>query len=492
MQELDGNRSLELAARHFGSAKLFDQRRTQRLVESGRRILQHPEGSLPQKMGNAAALEGLYRLLEAPEVRHEKVLAPHGQHTRERMRQQKVVLLVHDTTELDYSHIAALQSQLGQIVSGRGRWGYLCHNSLALSPEGQVLGLAHQILHPRRRVPQGERRSHSRAHPQRESRLWLKACQSLGPAPAQGLWVDVCDRGADTFEFLAYELREHRHFVIRCAKNRSLFGEDHVGVDQIYQTLFAYVRDLPPLGQQAVALPAVRGPHPGREAKLTVKGTKKARPARIARVLVAAGPVSLKAPHAPRGEGSESHLELWALRVWEQEAPEGAEPLEWLLLTDLACASLEQVQEKIRWYECRPIVEEYHKAMKSGLGVEQLQLEKSQSLEPAIALLSVAAAVLLELRTLGRGPQAQTRAAQQILDPLEVQLLAQDQKVAAADLTVEQALLALACWGGHMGGRRRPAGWLTLWRGWTRLQERVQGVLAFQALATSRQRCDDS
>src|SRR5256885_11972521 len=49
-------------------------------------------------------------------------------------------------------------------------------------------------------------------------------------------------------------------------------------------------------------------------------------------------------------------------------------------------------------YGCRSIVEELHKGMKTGCGIETLQFTTEAALQPAIALLSVVAVFLLGLR----------------------------------------------------------------------------------------------
>jgi hypothetical protein len=58
----------------------------------------------------------------------------------------------------------------------------------------------------------------------RESKLWSKGVAAL---PADSQLVDVCDRGADNFEFLKLEVRSGRRFVIRSCHNRRIFlGQD--------------------------------------------------------------------------------------------------------------------------------------------------------------------------------------------------------------------------------------------------------------------------
>jgi hypothetical protein len=250
-----------LALRHFGNAILGDARRTKRLVKSGELLMASPQGTLPQKLSDRANLVGLYRLVDCPRVTHAAVLEPHCQQTLMAMRGHGgVVLLVHDTTELDFTHVSAPAGGggPGQIGNGGGR-GYLCHNTLAVAPTPgggrRVLGLAGRVLHRRRVVPRGETPSAKRAHPARESRLWARGCDAVGPAPAGRLWVDVCDRGADTIEFIEHEVAHGRHFVARVAKDRNLDGDDHFGAggDRIHPT--ASCSPTPPTSRSCAPAP---------------------------------------------------------------------------------------------------------------------------------------------------------------------------------------------------------------------------------------------
>lgn len=323
-----------LAGIHFGQAQLFHQSRTRRLVRTAQLIMAHPQGTLPQKLAARADLVGLYRLAGCEDVTHAKVLEAHQQWTLQRMRQHAgVVLVVHDTTELDYSSITALESQLGQIGNGSRR-GYLCHNSLAVALDDQggrqVLGLAGQVLHRRRDVPRGESLLAKRQHPQRESRLWVRGCQQVGPAPqacpepaegacpepaegacpepAEGgrLWVDLCDRGADTIEFIEYQVRQRRHFVIRLSKDRRLEGDDHLGADRIHRKLLAYMQDQPVLGLRPVQVPAA----PGRRA-------------RQATLALSSAPLRLRAGRFARGQCQGQTLDLWVVRGLGDRCPCG-------------------------------------------------------------------------------------------------------------------------------------------------------------------------
>ena len=464
--------SRALAERHFGGAAVGDARRARRLVSAAEHILRHPDGGLPQKVGGGwAQAMGLYRLLAAPAVTHAAVLAPHRAAVLDRLRAHDgVVLLVHDATELNYSRVAALRDRLGHVGSGRGTArGLVAHHTLAVTPAGAVLGLVNQALHRRDRVDPRETPAQKRARPTRESRLWLAGCEAAGPAPAGRTWVDVADRGADAFEFISYLRRNGRHYVIRSARDRRLDGDDHVGADRVHDRLHAYARDLPELGRRALDVSAQAG------------GKRKARRATVA---VSAGPATVGPNRWTRGEHDGRPVDLWVVRVAEvgPPPPAGVAPLEWILLTDLPADAFDRACRAVDYYARRPVVEEFHKGMKTGLGVERLRLEHLDRLEPAVALLSVVAALLLELRDAARRPGADAAPATALVPALWVRVLSgRIDKRPRDDLSVREFVYGVARLGGHLGRKGDgPPGWLTLWRGWQDLQLMVAGAQALR------------
>ena len=371
---------------HFGAAQLGDVRRTRRLVQAADAIVQHPGGTLPQKIHDPYPLDAIYRLANRTEVTHAAVLEPHRQRTLGAMRAADgPVLVLHDTTELDYTSLRSLTG-LGQIGNGRGR-GYECHNSLAVhAPTRTVLGLANQILARRDTVGKGESRQARRDRQTRESRLWKRGSEAVGPAPEGALWVDVCDRGADVFEYIAYKQKSSGHYIVRSKHNR-LCVASAAGVPR-RRKLHGHARGLEPLGGRYVSV-AARDGHPPR----------------LARVQIAAGDVTLVlAPKQPRGDHSPEPLPLRVVALREVETPAGVDPLEWILLTDLPAGDLAEAGVVADWYGYRPIVEELHKGMKTGCGVETLQFTTEAAIQPMIALLSVVAVFLLGLRDAARDP----------------------------------------------------------------------------------------
>jgi len=218
-----------------------------------------------------------------------------------------------------------------------------------------------------------------------------------------------------------------------------------------------------------------------RQLRVEAKAGKKGK-ARVAQVRVAGGAVVLQQPDFARGICTLESISTWVIHVKEIDPPAGVDDVEWILLSNLPSGTFEQACERIDWYSRRPIIEDYHKGMKSGLGIELLQLEKIDSLEPVIGLLSVIAAVLLELRHAARAADADTMLACQVVPLIYVQVLsAHLHKQRRDDLSVREFLLGVAKLGGHLGRKHDgPPGWLTLWRGWSDLNHMVHGALAMR------------
>jgi hypothetical protein len=487
----------EAAMEELGRAELGHQARTKRLVYTAGLLAQEAAGrSLPDRLPSRADYEGALNLANNPAVTHQAILQPHYEATRRRMLAcQGAVLNISDLTELDYSGLRI--ACLGPIGNGHGK-GFECHNSLALDPAtGDLLGLTSQILHVRdsdiqvqaraiapqdapaasadgaaaRRKGKGrpcESAAARHRRQSRESRLWVKGSAALGDVPEGKLWVDVCDRASDTFEYLQFMACSKRFYVIRSTHNRALDVAEEAELEaepegeEPPRRLHDLLRSLQGVMSWQVELSANKG-----------------QPARVATVGTAWQRVRVKAPEDYQGQDKES-LQVWAIRVWEPDPSEGVkEPLEWLLLSNVEVQTDEQARERVGWYEWRPAVEEFHKAQKTGMAIEGLQLQSRAGLEPLIGLLSILAVTLVNLRQQARQQEAASRLAREVVDPLWVKILSIWRYGEARDLSLRQFVLDLAKLGGYMN-RRRDAwpGWIVLWRGITKLLHMVQYELA--------------
>ena len=441
------------AEANFGAAELGDRRRTRRLVDTAECLAQRPQGSLPAHFA-WNPLRAVYRLCNRPEVTHPAVTATHFDRTRSQMEQVgDPVLILHDTTELNFTTHGALTGT-GPVGDGVGR-GFLQHNSLAIVADTQqVLGLAHQRVTTRAPAPEGETRT-QRLHRDRESQLWEHGIRGVGRAPEGACWVDVADRGADNFEALQAARELGHEFLVRACKDRAIVAGATAEGPRRY--LKAFARSMPAQAEGAVFLPGQGG-----------------RPARTARVRMAARPVWLLVPRLERSVHPDREpVAVWVERVWEPDRPAGGEPpLEWILLSSLPAADAERLRRRCDWYACRPLIEDYHQVEKTGCGEEDLRFETAEALWPMLGVLAIVAVRVLQLRWWGRSGGAA---------PAESASTAAERQVLAGlghrARTAREFVRAVAELGGFLGrtGDGEP-GWQALWRGYRRLQDMVLGL----------------
>ena len=165
------------------------------------------------------------------------------------------------------------------------------------------------------------------------------------------------------------------------------------------------------------------------------------------------------------------------VEVREVNPPEGVQsPLHWILLTSLPCASLSEVQRVVGRYAARWWIEEYHKALKSGAGVEESQMESGARLEALIAVLAVVSVRLLHAKLLARS-QPEGKEAATSFGPVMLQILEKKIGEPKDGWTNQNVIIALARLGGFLARKHDGMpGWQTIWRGWQRLLWMSHGV----------------
>jgi Transposase DDE domain len=289
---------------------------------------------------------------------------------------------------------------VGQIGNERGR-GFLVQSVLAVLPQTQeVLGCMAQEPFVRIPAPLGEQRYQQRKREERETDVWIRQVHAIGTPESGSMWVHVGDRGADMFPFFQACRSTQTHFLVRAAQNRRTQASE----DEISYSL-TRARAFPSQASRQFEVPARHG-HPGRSTHLQL----------------AFGQMALLPPrHEPRA--SKEPLTVWVIRVWEEQAPEGEEPLGWVLLTSVPTTTLEQAWERVDWYRHCWLVEDYHRCLKSGCRIEERQLQSVDGLIRLLGLLSPMAVRLLQVRAYAR--EDPERLASGVIEPLMLAVLAE-------------------------------------------------------------------
>jgi hypothetical protein len=288
----------------------------------------------------------------------------------------------------------------------------------------------------------------------------VRRARAFGLPPGL-LLVDVFDRGGDSFESLDHLDAHGRGYVGRAQHGRNiLVGHSGGGAGC---KLKGHLRSLEARG-------------PGRSVVVRSHAGGKQRKAKL---VLSWAAVTLPPPRQPCGYSRRQPLLVWVVRVWEPDPPAGEEAVEWFLLTNVAVATADDAWQRVDWYCVRWVIEEYHKAQKTGCDVEDPQFTTAAALRPMIALLSVVAVSLLNLRDKSRDPQTQDLPATEVVGPEEMEVLCGHYHHQRRVLTVREFFLLLARLGGHQNRRKdHPPGWLVLWRGWQALQLMVAGARA--------------
>lgn len=427
-----------------------------RLVQVAAAITANPQHSLPKACDNWADLKAAYRFLSNPRVEPDAIQEPHRRQTRDRCAEHPVVLCLQDTSELDFTRHKKVRN-LGPIGDGRGR-GLLQHTVLAVTPDRQVLGVLHQQWNKRIEVPNGETRAERLARP-KKSDVWPKAVAAVRSTPAGTRIIHVCDREGDTFEMMQACDDHGVGFLIRAQHNRYVNG----GTDK----LWPFLAKQPVIACRKIELPA-----------------QHERRARTAKLAIRCAKVTLEPPKGdPRFTRSR---EVWVIYVTEEEPPQDAEPIEWLLLTSEPTETADQAWLRVDWYAVRWLIEEFHKVVKSGCRLEASQLDDAADIKRLAAMIAVTAVRLLMLRELAHRaadpncPEQEPAVLQSAVPWLWIFVVARAAKKNPADpekLTPREFWLRIARQGGYIGRKSdgRP-GWSTIWQGWYDFMFMFQGA----------------
>jgi hypothetical protein len=447
------------ARQQFGECKLGDKRRTERAVKYAAAVVDHPDGSTPDQTEDAADCKGVYRLFDCEQVTFRALAEPHWRATR--ARAEGVCLILGDTMETDFgNHRKA--TGLGPTGHGSG-YGFFMHSGLMVQAEtSEIVGMAGQeIFHRQPRVK--SENSYQRTQRRRESEVWGRVIDDIGPAPAKARYLHVLDRGADNIEVFCHSRQQGCGWVVRVAqltRKVELESGQRCSVREALQ-------DPSTLGTYTLSLQA-RSEQRAREATLEVRAVRVTMltPERLTPYLRSIGP---------------QRIEQWIVEVREVDAPPGVAPLHWVLYTSEPILSLDDARRIVGYYERRWLIEEYHKCLKTGCRVEGRHYSTARRLEAVTGILAVVAVRLLQIKTVARANP--DLPADQVAPRAWVRMLGQVRPKARL-VTARDFFRELAKLGGFLGRKSDgEPGWITLWRGHEKLKLLLRGATA------ERKRC---
>jgi hypothetical protein len=415
----------------------------------GTRLAADPSRSFPEAMASEGQLEALYRFLNNDGVGFREILRPHTLMTAERCADHCDVLVLHDTTSMEFT---GERDGLGRLET-RARTGFFLHVGLAVTPSRQSLGILAAETWVRRTPPRGRNKRALRKDPARESLRWERgvAAAEANLRGARGA-VHVMDREGDNYDLFSYLQHESIRHIVRLAHNRNLVGLTEKLKEHVLATRCVYRCEVDISRRRQTRVLDQKSIHPQRDA-------------RTASLAVSATSVELRRSnnHSPSAPPS---VRVNVVTVQETNCPNGIEPIRWFLVTTEPVQTRVQLEFVVDAYRTRWVVEEFFKALKSGCRFEQRQLESFKSLDNALAIFLPLAVRLLALRGAARAtPSGRCTS----LTPQQLTILRQHTtRSMSRNPSNEEATMALAEFGGHLRSNG-PPGWAVLGRALERL-----------------------
>jgi Transposase DNA-binding/Transposase Tn5 dimerisation domain len=447
----------------LAECQMHDARHTKRLARLLSRLSARPVSSIPAACHGWAETMAAYRFLNNPDISAPEILSGHTHATLERIRTQEVVLLVQDTTFLNYG---TTQPKAGMgTVKIKTREEYLLHPTVAFTPERVNLGVIGMKVWQRPEQPVAQQRK-SKPIAGKESYRWLEgyhcACEVKQACPAT-LVVNLADREGDIQEWFVEVLRrepgQRAECIIRAKENRRLAP----GAAQRY--LWAEMQQTCSLGTLTIAL--ARQPD---------------RPPRPVTLAVTAKSVTFYGARRPGGKLPP--VTVSAVYAQEPNPPEGEEAVEWLLLTSLPVTDFPRACLVVQWYRCRWEMELFFRVLKQGCKIEQLRVQTDQRLLNALASYVIVAWRLHNITMAGRAyPEVSCEV---VFEPQEWATLYTMQHHChppPAPPPLREMVRSLAQLGGFLArqGDGEP-GIQAIWQGYQRLHEFIYAIETYRTV----------
>jgi hypothetical protein len=359
------------------------------------------------------------------------------------------VLLIEDTTEINYAAKAGRKRNLGTVGNGSDV-GLFVHPAMAVdAQDGSVLGLAGAKIW--RRTKKKAKNYQSLPIEEKESYRWLETSRAGAAAlKAAASITEIKDREGDIYEVFARERAPNVKLLVRATHDRALADNGR---------LFARVSAQNEAGRPSVALPARLG-----------------RPARTASLAVRFAKTELRQPNNGADARDPKSVPVTIVEVREIDAPSEKDAIHWRLLTTHGIDNLADALRVVDFYRRRWTIEQLFRTLKSqAFDIEESFIEDGEALERLAAVTLIAATSVMQL-VHARGDAGQHYPAHRIFTSDEIEFLhilikSREGKTAKQKNPHPSQTLAWAAWciarlGGWNGySSERPPGPITFSRG---------------------------
>jgi hypothetical protein len=441
-----------------------DERLTKRAMLLATVLSENPELSIHTACGSAIESKAAYRFFQNQNVVPDIILSGHIKNTIDRVNKTaKDILVIQDTTDLIYTQFPSTQG-LGEVNKSEGYAnavkGIKLHNSIAVSMDGVPLGLLRQsfFTHEDYKSKRGQVGKNTvgmnKKIPieQKESFRWIehfkKTNELLGFDNRR--IIHVADRECDIFEFLFEVETAKSLYVIRSSRDRISNGTRH---SKNQCTIQKQLDSAQSIGTISVV-----------KDNISIDCNIKYISANII-------------PPQRLPEAKSMVLMPIKVNVVEVKSLEKSNNLHWRILTNLPVDNFEEALTVVSIYKRRWAVECFHRILKSGFSIEKARLKNRFRIENLASILSIAAWYIFWLYSFARVHP--NLLAQKICDSLTIKILKISAKKLKVDIkgkfNIEKAILIIARLGGFSARQSDgEPGMMSIWRGWGKLNERLE------------------
>ena len=376
----------------YGVGRLCDARLEARAALLHEALVANPGCRVRRIAGGVRRKEmGFTRFLRNPRVSPRALSQAMAGRVADRV-EGRDVLAIQDTSQIVLGNREKARQGYGPVGKGGNLRGVLMHPVLAVdAASGDLLGLVDVEIwnrHGRKRVT----KARTRPKAERESRRWGAGAVRAGEVLAKARSITaISDREGDDFHDFANR-PENVDILTRVKHDRKIeTGEP--GKDTV---LSRHVAGLPEAARFTIDVPAAPG-----------------RAARKAKLALRFAPVTIKAPtsgmRAQERRALPPTVRLHVVEAREIEAPEGVEPLRWLLLTSHEVADPAKARMIVRFYRMRWIIEEYFRTLKTaGFQLEDSELSDPEAFMNFATMAAIAAVTVTQLLRARDNPGGQS------------------------------------------------------------------------------------
>lgn len=311
------------------------------------------------------------------------------------------VLVIQDTSELNYQKHAGRVRDLGPVGNGKDV-GCFIHPALVLNAQDLTcLGLSSVMCWTR----SGESREHYKKLliEEKESYRWLETAQKAKERLKKAVKITIiADRESDIYEEWARIPDEKTHLITRACRDRNTADGSLYKEMEGFEVAGIYELDV--------------------RASKAKKG-QKARSAHRAKLELRFGTVEIKKPGNCTDKNAPQSIHLQAIEVREIEALDGEEPIHWRILTTHTINDMKDALTIVQWYCARWNIEQLFRTLKrQGLDIESSQLESGFSIQKLAVIAAYIATMLMQM-VMARTGKDQSIAV--VFDEQETKVLAQ-------------------------------------------------------------------